>query len=225
MQRRFQSVSIDLLIDLFNKSKADPQVLKHLEHELQFRRVPRAVALLADVEAALRALSTSQPGATAASSVAGAAQGDLWTDPPGPTSEAPTRTLPESSASSPGSPGLAAQDETAPPPAVVPAQRVGAASQTLGGVSPSQKPSLSVPRASTPTAAPTMPLDEACGLLKVSATAPWLTVEQARRQAVLLAHPDLLEVQGTAQRERSLAHARRINEACLVLIHVRLVQT
>ena len=41
------------LEELFAKAKADQGVLKQLEHELQYRQVPRAVALLAQVKAAM----------------------------------------------------------------------------------------------------------------------------------------------------------------------------
>ena len=44
---------VDQLAELFTKSRADPKALEQLEHELQYRQVPKAVALLADVRAAM----------------------------------------------------------------------------------------------------------------------------------------------------------------------------
>jgi hypothetical protein len=41
------------LEQMFTKGKADLKVLRQLEHELQYRQVPRAVALLAEVETAM----------------------------------------------------------------------------------------------------------------------------------------------------------------------------
>jgi DnaJ-domain-containing protein 1 len=43
------------LEQLFSSSKGDDKVLKQLEQELRYRQVPRAVALLAEVQAALYA--------------------------------------------------------------------------------------------------------------------------------------------------------------------------
>jgi len=52
MARPLMQHGVAQLEQLFAKSKADPKVLKQLEHELQYRQVPRAVALLAEVQAA-----------------------------------------------------------------------------------------------------------------------------------------------------------------------------
>ena len=41
------------LEDLFLKCKGDAKLLKQIEHELQHRHVPRAVALLTEVQAVL----------------------------------------------------------------------------------------------------------------------------------------------------------------------------
>jgi hypothetical protein len=49
------------LEQLFAKSKADQKVLEQLEHELQYRQVPRAVALLAEVQAAMYLAAPGAP--------------------------------------------------------------------------------------------------------------------------------------------------------------------
>jgi hypothetical protein len=75
------------LEELFAKSKDDAKVLKQLEHELQYRQVPRAVALLAEVQSAMYGLS---PAAFAPTQVAKAPapppalapQPSLWDSPP-----------------------------------------------------------------------------------------------------------------------------------------------
>jgi len=41
------------LEEIFAKAKIDRDVLRQLEHELQYRQVPRAVALLSEVQAAI----------------------------------------------------------------------------------------------------------------------------------------------------------------------------
>lgn len=53
MSRPLMQQGIGQLEMLFTSSKTDVQVLKQLEHELQNRKVPRAVALLAEVQAAM----------------------------------------------------------------------------------------------------------------------------------------------------------------------------
>jgi len=53
MARRFMQFGVGQLEELFANSKSDTNVLKQLEHELTYRQVPRAVALLAKVRAAM----------------------------------------------------------------------------------------------------------------------------------------------------------------------------
>lgn len=53
MARPLMKYGIGQLEEMFSRGKADPEVLKQLEHELQYRKVSRAVALLAEVQAAM----------------------------------------------------------------------------------------------------------------------------------------------------------------------------
>lgn len=57
MVRPLMQRGIGELEALFAGSKADRTVLKQLEHELQYRQVPRAVALLAEVQAAIHSVT------------------------------------------------------------------------------------------------------------------------------------------------------------------------
>ncbi len=52
MARPLMQHGVGQLEEMFAKGKADPKVLKQLENELQYRQVPRAIALLAEVQAA-----------------------------------------------------------------------------------------------------------------------------------------------------------------------------
>lgn len=61
MSRPLMQLGVGDLEALFAKSKADAQVLKQLEHELQYRQVPRAVALLAEVQAAMYGAQPAAP--------------------------------------------------------------------------------------------------------------------------------------------------------------------
>lgn len=68
MSRPLMQHGVGQLEEMFAKAKTDPKVLKQLVHELQHRQVPRAIALLAEVQAAM-------PGGTcAARAVAAPAQ-------------------------------------------------------------------------------------------------------------------------------------------------------
>ncbi|CAN0462256.1 unnamed protein product, partial [Phaeothamnion confervicola] len=64
------------------KGKSDLKVLKQLEHELQYRQVPRAVALLAEVQAAMYGSTSAAPPAAVPTPPRAPApvsqQPDLW---------------------------------------------------------------------------------------------------------------------------------------------------
>jgi len=62
MYRPLMQRGIGDLEALFAKSKTDVEVLKQLKHELQYRQVPRAVALLADVQTAMKGATSAKPG-------------------------------------------------------------------------------------------------------------------------------------------------------------------
>lgn len=64
MPRPLIQLGVGNLESLFAKSKADVKVLKQLEHELQYRQVPRAVALLAEVQAAMSRAQSVPPATT-----------------------------------------------------------------------------------------------------------------------------------------------------------------
>jgi hypothetical protein len=61
MPRPFMQHGVTELEQLFAQSRSDPGVLKQLEHELRYRQVPRAVALLAEVQAAMYGGSPKAP--------------------------------------------------------------------------------------------------------------------------------------------------------------------
>ncbi len=86
MPRPLMQLGVGQLEELFAKSKADSKVLKQLEHELQYRQVPRAVALLAEVQAAMygaRDAGAPVPAATPAVPPSPLPrQPGLWEQPP-----------------------------------------------------------------------------------------------------------------------------------------------
>lgn len=85
MARPLMQHGVGQLEELFAKSKADQRVLKQLEHELQHRQVPRAVALLAEVQATIQGLTPVPAPAPAITPP----QPSLWDDRPLSTIQSP----------------------------------------------------------------------------------------------------------------------------------------
>ena len=77
------------LEELFAKSKGDTKVLKQLEHELQYRQVPRAVALLAEVQAAMYGANETAAPVPGPAPLAPARQPGLWTESATPPTAPP----------------------------------------------------------------------------------------------------------------------------------------
>lgn len=61
MSRPLMQHGVGQLEEMFAKGSADPTVLKQLESELRYRQVPRAVALLAEVQAAMYGADSDKP--------------------------------------------------------------------------------------------------------------------------------------------------------------------
>lgn len=93
MARPLMQHGVGQLEELFEKSKADAKVLKQLEHELQYRQVPRAVALLAEVQASMYGLTPAAAPSPAPALPALVAvpppQPSLWDVPPPPAIRVP----------------------------------------------------------------------------------------------------------------------------------------
>lgn len=124
MARPLMQHGVGQLEELFAKSKTDQKVLKQLEHELQYRQVPRAVALLAEVQAAMYGLSpapaTAPMAKAPATAVAPQPQPSLWDAPPLPATRPPAPAPPVVAAPVAARPALApAPARSATPPAPV----------------------------------------------------------------------------------------------------------
>ena len=82
------------LEEMFVKGRSDPELLKQLVHELQFRQVPRAVALMTEVRSAMDAIATappSSPGASVPRTVKGSQQPELWSSQVDGITSGPTK--------------------------------------------------------------------------------------------------------------------------------------
>jgi DnaJ-domain-containing protein 1 len=76
------------------------------------------------------------------------------------------------------------------------------------------------PKATAPPM-PTMTLEDALKVLKITAGTPWESVEMSRRQAVDRGHPDRLATLSEEKRSAVKEEARRANAAYLVLLQAR----
>ncbi len=191
MARPLMQHGVGQLEELFAKSKADQTVLKQLEHELQYRQVPRAVALLAEVQAAMYGLA--------------------------PDSEAPTANVagaPAAVVVSPPQPSLWEPPEPATPPAELPPT---VATHPVAA-RPALAPTAS--RFANPPP-PTMPLEDAYRLLKATPGSTWESIEQTRRVLVQASRPGKLQGLLEGKRGQALVEAKRVNEAYVTLSQAR----
>lgn len=190
MSRPLMQHGIGQLEALFASSKADIEVLKQLESELQSRKVPRAVALLAKVQAA----------------ISGAASAKSLTSVPGPPPvrplACPQPTLWERPATPPAAAGM---------PQAVP--RRPATPNRLQEAAAVAKPAQ--------PQAPTMSIEDAYRLLKVTAGSTWESIEQARRQLVQHSNPVRLKAMNPDRRAQVLSEAERVNAAYTALSQAR----
>jgi hypothetical protein len=194
MPRPLMQHGVGQLEEMFASGKADPKVLKQLENELQYRQVPRAVALLAEVQAAMYggAAAPQMPTVPAPSPVRAPApahvsqQPDLWGRP----------------AASP----IVAAAPTAP---------------IRAGTSPVTPPEARPVAAKAPASPPAMPLDDAYNVLTASPGATWESIEHTRRTLVQQSHPARWKTLSAEKRAQTLTEARRVNAAYAALSQAR----
>lgn len=198
MKRTLMQLGIGALEEMFATSKTDATVLRQLENELQHRQVPRAVALLDQVQVAMKRV---------ASSALSRAQNELPLEPPAapaPVAPPPERPAPVVVASAP---------VALPMPPSVPQQ------VSPQAVLPVATPARTARVERAPI--PALSLDDACKLLKVTSATPWQEVELSRRKLVLLSHPRHVVGMAPERQEAVRDDARRVNAAYAVLSAAR----
>lgn len=124
MSRPLMQYGVGQLEEMFANGRTDPKVLKRLENELQFRQVPRAVSLLAEVQAAMQgatpAAQPSPPPVPRQIQPAAPQQPNLWEASAPPTaSVASPKVLPLRQAPQLGTKEPAEKSSSAQPPAQV----------------------------------------------------------------------------------------------------------
>lgn len=189
MSRTLMQHGVGQLEEMFAKGKTDAKLLKQLEQELQYRHMPRAVALLAEVQAAIRDGTAApqmpnvpvSPPALAKTPIS--QQPDLW--------------------------GYPAKPPVIPTPA------------PIRTVAPASNPQESQPVAKSPALPPTMHVEDAYKVLKLTPGATWESIEQARCTLVDRSHPSRWKELSAEKREQALADAKRVNAAYVALSQTR----
>jgi hypothetical protein len=192
MPRPLMQLGIGQLEGLFSTSKTDPKLLKELEYELQHRQVPRAVALLAEVQAAMHGETVVSP----------------WTSTP---AQSQTRTPLV------GQSGLwdRPAEQLAP---VLASASVSAVDSAEPAVRQPERPPIMKPAVPPVTV---ISVEDAYKLLKATAGSTWDSIEQTRRIFVMQSHPKQLKAMSSEKRNRVLAEANLVNAAYAVLSRAR----
>jgi hypothetical protein len=202
-ERPLMSRNIQQLEELFDRGKEDLVELGRLRAELVHRNVPKARALLIQVQSAQKRLLAG-PGSERASDLLDPPEG-AFAKPPGAlpgVPRAPARTT-------------FGPVQTSPPTGV----------QPVPLRNPGPPPALLPVTASVVRHAPlqnapaaTMSRTEALAILKVPPTASWEVIEMARREIVDRARPDRIGATAPSRRQAAQEEARMANEAFRALI-------
>lgn len=189
MSRSLMQHGVGQLEEMFAKGKSDAKLLQQLEQELLYRHVPRAIALLAEVQAAMSD---------------GAAEPQTPTVPMSPPARATTPISQQ-----PDLRGLPATPPAVPTPAPI---------RTVAPVVIPQEPQ---PVAKSPAPSPTMLVEDAYKVLKVTPGATWESIEQMRCTLVHQSHPSRWEALSADKRAQALTEAKRVNAAYVALSQAR----
>ena len=211
MNRPLMQHGVGQLEQLLVASKTDQKVLKQLESELRYRQVPRAIALLAEVQAALyaasggtRQIAQPQPASPRVPVSAGESgipvavptQPPLWVTPP-----------------------VAPRDDEGKQGGQAPA---ASAPQHHSTAPKSDKPFTKVSAATEPPLeAPLVTLADAYKLFKATSSSTWESIEQTRRQAVQASSPARVSGMSGQQQKEVSDVAKRFNTAYEVLSRAR----
>jgi hypothetical protein len=196
MARPLMQRGVGQLEEMFAIGRSDPKVLKQLENELQYRQVPRAVALLAEVKAALDGGSASPKGPTVLAPL-----------PPIAPGSAPFPQQPNLW-ESPATPPFAAEHAHIPNRLITPA------------VKPQEAPAV----VGAPASPHEMPLEVAYEVLRTKPGATWESIEETRRRLVQLAHPSLVASLSSEKKAQIRAEAAQVNRAYLRLSAARCIR-
>ena len=203
-KRPFIGKRIDELEQIFKFSETELLTLKALENELVHRSTPRAASLL---KAVRKNLSLPQ-------FIGSPVDPNLFDQQPISTKAADPALLqraepvPGLTLKPPSPQPVSQTKKTIPPPRLVPREE------------PIPFPAPAEPRPEVGDAI--MSPEKACKVLQVTLGADWETIEKSRRDIVQKSHPGKISSVPPEQRRALIEHARRANEAILVLLGLRI---
>jgi hypothetical protein len=204
-KRPFISKRIDELEQMFKSSGTDLLTLNALENELVHRSTPRAVSLLKTVR---KNLSLPQ----FIDSVKDTNLFDLQsitTKVAGPALAQRVEPVPRLTLKTPQAPPPVSVTKPAIPPL-----------RLISRGEPFPFPAPAGPRLEVGDAI--MSSEEASKVLHVNLGADWETIEKSRREIVQKSHPDKVRMLPPERRRAIIEHARRANNAALVLLGLRI---
>lgn len=241
MKRPYLQLTVAQLEEMYERSKSEPAALKKLVTELRHRQVPKARALLQEVQTSLESLS--QGGTETDSAPPGHAQAPAPTPVLAPVRySVPAPSVASGEESTTAWPQTTVFTLTPPEPirqASVQAERLRAASAGVPApVRPAHPPARSKPPA-VPDAAPAtheepkqepisdgapMTVELACKLLKATATDAWERIEAQRRLVLASTSPLSLRHASEEKSAQAATRAARVNEAYFVLAALRVAK-
>jgi len=201
MARPLLQYRIDQLEKMFVASRTNEAALRQLADELQHRDVPRALALRAQVETALRG-TRANPDAPAETAIT--------------TTSASSVTVPEFAPAT----AIAGQTNLWPErgddlllPSMAPS--VLSTRPSMSRAPSDAKPTTQRPESGREI--PAMSAEAAYKVLKATPGTPWEVIEQTRRQLVEQANPSRIASLNSERRIQVQADAKRANAAYAVL--------
>lgn len=196
MPRDLMRHNIVQLEELFSVSRHDESTLQRLEDELRYRNVPRAVALLSEVQSALKVaehMANSSEVMPTRQELRGELNHAVSTKPTAPIT--PQVKLPIDHS----------------PPVATP-------------VSPREAPNPTLAQkafATDAVSSPRMSIEDAYKVLRATPGSTWESIEQARRQLVQQSHPELVASMTVEKRTLTQEEANKANSAYAILWQTR----
>lgn len=231
MSRPLIQLGVADLEAMFQTGKLDQKVLGQLEVELKHRQVPRAVALLKEVQAVQAhapqgRLMASEPAAIQALNDAGTfgpLEKTALAFADSSTAQADLRaSFVASEKDSVAEIPTFNDDHVLPRPALTPQPRSRCKSRTSGGVG--SEATVSSAKLTADAGKTAMMAEEAIAILKTPPDSNWQIIEIARRTLIELTSPWRLENLSAEETQRALVEARELNSVYLRLATSRCVK-
>lgn len=214
MNRPYLRYSIAQLEEMFPGVKSDEQILKALEQELKNRQVPRAQALLKEVQEMLAASKTSTPSNS---------KTDLFSakEKAQPLSAPAKRRAVPFNPRQEGGWGSNFLLDRALGNGDVSTEPSDASNERLTVKTATEQPKREMSSSDADSTA-LMPLDEAYKTLRCSPSTSWEEIEKSRQKLVAQSNPARVAGLTPDQRAQALSGAKRVNLAYKTILAARM---